>query len=228
MDNVYPSADHLPFVQGSIGGRPARFDIDTGDRMELGVTSPFVAAHNLRAEFARGTSAVTGWGVGGPAHDYMVRLPAMRLGSVEIDDVAAGLSEAKGGALSDPNYDGNVGSGLLRRFVVTFDYAHQVIYLKRLTPPPPDAGGFDRSGLWINAKSGGFAVVDVAKGSAAEEAGVAVGDVITAIDGQPVSDEGLSDARRRLRAQPAGAKVALTIQRGTESRAIVLTLRDQI
>ena len=220
--------DHLPNVRGSIGRRPARFDIDTGDRMELGVTSPFVAAHNLRAEFARGTSAVTGWGVGGPAHDYMVRLPSMKLGSVEVDNVATGLSEAKGGAFSDPNFDGNVGGGLLRRFVVTFDYVHQVMYLKRITPAPADAGSFDRSGLWINAKSGGFEVVDVAKGSAAAEAGIAVGDMITAIDGQPVRDEALSDARRLLRARPAGTKVALTVQRGSELRSVVLTLRDQI
>jgi Aspartyl protease/PDZ domain len=220
--------DHLPDVKGSIGALPARFDIDTGSRAELDITSPFVAAHNLRAKFAKGTSAVTGWGVGGPARDYMVRLPSIKLGSVEIDDVATGLSEAKGGSFADPNYEGNVGSALLKRFVVTFDYAHQVMYLKRITPTPPDAGAFDRSGLWINATSGGFAVVDVAKGSAAVDAGLAVGDVITAIDGAPVREDGLSDARLLLRAEPAGTHVTLTVRRGQDSRDIVLTLRDQI
>ena len=220
--------DHLPDVKGSIDGLPARFDIDTGSRTALDLTSPFVAAHDLRAKFTHGTSAVTGWGVGGPARDYMVRLPSIKLGPVEVDHLAAGLSEAKGGSFADPNYEGNVGTALLKRFVVTFDYAHQIMYLKRITPTPPDVGTFDRSGLWINAKSGGFEVVDVAKGSAAADAGVAVGDVITAIDGEPAREEALSDARLLLRARPVGTKVKLTVRRGSESRAILLTLRDQI
>jgi hypothetical protein len=220
--------DHLPDVKGSIGGLPARFDIDTGSRAELDITSPFVAAHDLRAQFAKGTSAVTGWGVGGPARDYMVRLPSIMLGPVKIDNLAVGLSEATGGSFSDPNYDGNVGTALLKRFVVTFDYAHEIMYLKRITPPPTDIGTFDRSGLWINAKPGGFEVVDVAKGSAAADAGVAVGDEITAIDGEPVREDGLSNARLMLRTLPAGTKVGLTARRGSMSRSVILTLRDQI
>ena len=147
---------------------------------------------------------------------------------MDVSDIAAGLSEAKGGSISDPNYEGNVGSALLKRFVVTFDYAHQVMYLRRIQPTPPDVGTFDRSGLWINAKNGGYEVTDVAKGSAGAEAGVAVGDVITAIDGAPAVDEQLYAARRRLRDEPAGTKVVLTVKRGGETRAVTLTLRDQI
>ena len=220
--------DHLPNVLGSAMGYPARFDIDTGSRGEVDFTSPFVNAHNLRARFAKGASAVTGWGVGGPARDYMVRLSSLMLGPVKVDDIAAGLSEAKGGSISDPNYEGNVGSALLKRFVVTFDYAHQVMYLKRITPTPPDVGTFDRSGLWINAKDGGFAVTDVAKGSAGAEAGVAVGDVITAMDGKPALAEQLADARRLLREKPPGTRVALSVRRGAETRQVELVLRDQI
>ena len=171
---------------------------------------------------------MTGWGVGGPARDYMVRLPSIMLGPVEIRNLAVGLSEAKGGSFSDPNYDGNVGTALLKRFVVTFDYAHEIMYLKRIAPPPPDIGTFDRSGLWMNAESGGFVVVDVAKRSAAADAGIAVGDVITAIDGEPARAQGLSDARLLLRARPLGTKVQITVRRGAESRSVVLTLRDQI
>ena len=220
--------DHLPDVKGTIGALPARFDIDTGSRTELDVTSPFVAAHGLRGAFATGTSAVTGWGVGGPARAYMVRMPSITLGPVRIDNLAAGLSEARGGSFSDPNFDGNVGSALLKQFVVTFDYARQVMYLKRIAPTPPDVGTFDRSGLWINAKSGGFEVVDVARGSAASDAGLAVGDVITAIDSESAREEALPDARLLLRDRPAGTVVNLTVRRGSQTRAVALTLRDQI
>ena len=146
--------DHLPYVQGYIDNLPARFDIDTGSRSELDITSPFVAKHGLRGKFAKGVSTITGWGVGGPSRSYVVRVPSIRLGSVPVESIVAGLSEDKGGSISDPNYDGNIGSGLLKRFVVTFDYAHQNMYLKRLDPQPLDAGRFDRSGLWINAGEG--------------------------------------------------------------------------
>ncbi len=220
--------DHLPNVQGSVMGLPARFDIDTGSRSEVDFTSPFVQAHDLKGRFAKGTSAVVGWGVGGPARSYTVRLDRLMLGSVPVSHIAAGLSEARGGSIADPNYEGNVGSALLKRFVVTFDYAHQVMYLRRITPEPPDVGTFDRSGLWINAKNGGYEVTDVAKASAGAEAGITVGDVITAIDGKPVVAEELYAARRRLRDEPVGTKVELSVRRGGETRAVTLVLRDQI
>ena len=220
--------DHLPNVAGAVRGLPARFDIDTGSRTEVDFTSPFVAANHLRDRFAKGTSAVTGWGVGGPARSFVVRLKSLKLGPVEVEHIAAGLSEAKAGSISDPNYDGNVGSALLKRFVVTFDYAHQVMYLKRIQPTPPDLGTFDRSGLWINARDGGYAVTDVAQASAGAAAGIAAGDVIIAIDGRPAVADHLADARRMLRDRPAGTKVALSLRRGGETRAVTLILRDQI
>jgi predicted aspartyl protease len=220
--------DHLPDVKGSIGNLPATFNIDTGSRTEIDITSPFVAAHQLRERFAKGTSVVTGWGVGGPTRDYVVRLPSLKLGTVQVDNIAAGLSDAKNGTISNPNYDANIGTGLLKRFVVTFDYAHKVMYLKRITPTPPDVGTFDRSGLWINAKDGGYAITDVAKDSAGEHAGLAIGDVITSIDGKPVRDEGLADARRLLRDKPAGTRLKLTVRHGGAIRPVTLILKDQI
>jgi len=220
--------DHLPNVTGSALGLPARFDIDTGSRSEIDFTSPFVRTHDLRAKFAKGASVVTGWGVGGPSRSYVVRLPRLMLGSVPVTNIAAGLSEAKNGSISDPAYEGNIGSGLLKRFVVTFDYAHQTMYLKRIVPEPEDIGTFDRSGLWINAKNGGFEVTDVAKDGAGTLAGLAVGDVITAIDGKPAVADQLADARRLLRDRPAGSTVMLTVRRGDESRSVRLTLKDQI
>ena len=109
--------DHLPQVTGSIDGVPALLDIDSGSRNEIGITAPFVARHKLRDEYAKGVSAITGWGVGGPSRSYVARIPSLTLHGIEVDDVIAGLSEAKGGSFSDANFDGNIGSGLLKRFV---------------------------------------------------------------------------------------------------------------
>ncbi len=220
--------DHLPMVAGSIDGAPARLDIDTGSRSEFDITSPFIRAHQLRSKFPKGVSAVTGWGVGGPARAYVVRLPTLTLGGVRVDNVVTGLSESRHGSMSDPNVEGNVGSGLLKRFVVTFDYAHQTLWLKPLVPAPIDAGRFDRSGMWINAGPGGYVVTDVSAGGPAAKAGIAVGDVVASLDGQRATPEGLSDARTELRARPAGASVQLVVKRGGQTRRETLVLADQI
>jgi hypothetical protein len=220
--------DHLPDVAGKIDDLPARFDIDTGSRVEVDVTSPFVAQKNLRARFSKGVSAVTGWGVGGPSRSYVVRMPSLTLGTVKVDNPTAGLSEAKGGSISDPNYEGNIGSGFLKRFVTSFDYSRQIMYLKPIVPPPVDAGRFDRSGMWINATPEGYAVTDVSTDGPAAQAGVMVGDVITQLDGMPVTMEGLSDARILLRSRAAGEKVVLEIKRQAVPVTATLVLRDQI
>jgi predicted aspartyl protease len=220
--------DHLPAVRGRIDDLPARFDIDTGSRMEVNITSPFVARYGLRERYRPGISALTGWGAGGASRSYVVRLPSLVLGSVTVPSVVAGLSEDKGGSISDPNYEGNVGSGLLKRFVVSFDYQHKIMYLKRLVPQPPDAGRFDRSGLWINAADHGYAVAEVAAGGPAEKAGLAKGDLIVAINGKTATPEQLSDARMLLRSLPSGSIVELSLIRNGEQRVARLQLRDLI
>lgn len=127
-----------------------------------------------------------------------------------------------------PSASSQPGSALLKRFVVTFDYAHQRMYLRRITPTPPDVGTFDRSGLWINAQKGGYEIVDVARDGPGARAGLAVGDVITAVDGKPVVTEDLADVRRRLRSDPAGSAVELTVRHGDVTRQATLTLADSI
>ena len=111
---------------------------------------------------------------------------------------------------------------------MTFDYAHQRMYLAPREPPPADAGTFDRSGLWINLATDGFVVVDVAAESPAARAGVAIGDVVTAIDGHGAGSIGLSDARERLRVPSAGTRVRLDLARDGGARSVEITLADQI
>ncbi|HEY7642277.1 MAG TPA: aspartyl protease family protein, partial [Steroidobacteraceae bacterium] len=221
--------DHLPQVTGAIDGLPALFDVDSGSRSEIDVTAPFVVKHQLRDKYSRGVRAITGWGVGGPARGYVVRLPSLTFHGIRVDDVVAGLSESKAGSFSDPSYDGNVGGGFLKRFAVTFDYSHQVLYLRRLEPQPADAGRFDRSGMWINAANDAYEVKSVAANSPAAAAGLAEGDLITSLNGDPAVADHLSDARAMLRTLPAGTDVSVKFKRSTGSeQSTTLKLRDQI
>jgi len=220
--------DHLPQVEGKLGDLPARFNIDTGSRSDVDVTAPFVAHAKLRTAYPRGVTAITGWGVGGPSKSYVVRVPSLTLGTVTATGVVACLSDARRGSFSDANYEGNIGSGLLKRYVVTFDYAHQRMYLQPISPRPADTGTFDRSGLWINAASNGFAVTWVTEHGPAADAGLKSGDLITAMDGQAVPGSTLPQVRRKLRELPPGTRIRLRIVREGQDREVDLILRDQL
>ncbi|MGB8602303.1 MAG: aspartyl protease family protein [Rhizomicrobium sp.] len=217
----------VPQIKGSFEGIPATFDIDTGSRSELTVNKPFAERNNLRATH-KGVDAVSGWGVGGPTTGYVTRASEITLGSVKVPNIVAELADQNKGAFAGDDYNGNIGSGLLKRFIVTFDYAHQKMYLKPQTLPVTDISTYDRAGLWINQSADGFEIIAVTKGSPAEAAGLAKGDHITTIDGKAATDLSLADTRKRLRNDAPGTKIDFSISRGGKTKNTTITLRDQI
>ncbi|HLO19310.1 MAG TPA: aspartyl protease family protein, partial [Sphingomicrobium sp.] len=196
--------EHMPQIAGSLDGRAARFNIDTGSRSDVTMTSPYVEAEGLRAAYPHGVLVTEGWGVGGPTRSNLVRAGSMKLGPVNVERPIVGLSTAKRGAMSDSNYDGNVGSGALKRFVVTFDYGGATLYLKQGERLDPDTGHFDRSGMWLNRHAAGLEIMDVTRGGPADVGGLKAGDVVTAIDGQSVSKRSLSEVRSSLKTAALG------------------------
>ena len=219
---------HVPEVTGTFEGLPAKFDIDTGARSELTLTKPFAEKNGLRASHPRGVDAVDGWGVGGPSTGYVTRGKAMTLGSVAVDNIVVTMANQTKGAFSGSDYSGNVGGGILKRFVVTFDYGNQTMYLKPLLGPVADTGAFDRAGMWINVAEGGFEIVSITKGGPAEAAGLKAGDVVTEVDGKPAVGIRLYDLRQRLRNERPGTVVTFTVKEGSAVKSVKVTLRDQI
>jgi C-terminal processing protease CtpA/Prc len=123
---------------------------------------------------------------------------------------------------------GNIGAGILKRFVLTLDYEHNLLYLKPVAGPVADLDTFDRAGMWINRDAKGFKIVDVTKGAPAEDAGLKAGDVILAVDGKDASAIALSDLRTRLRNDAVGTKVTFTVERAGAKEMRVVILRDLI
>ncbi len=72
-------------------------------------------------------------------------------------------------------------------------------------------------------QTGGVAVVEVTPGGPAFTAGIDAGDVITKVDGRPVTSPG--QVRASLFRHHAGDTIALTVRRGGEIREITLTLK---
>ncbi|HEV8020725.1 MAG TPA: aspartyl protease family protein [Candidatus Lustribacter sp.] len=109
------------------------FIVDTGNSGGLLLYGPFVDAHPAVAP-GLGSTAGSYVGVGGTDRSYGTRVRSLQLGSTTLSDQSADVIEAKSGAFADRIDAGNVGLGLLRKFVVTFDFANHALYLQRLRP----------------------------------------------------------------------------------------------
>jgi predicted metalloprotease with PDZ domain len=134
---------------------------------------------------------------------------------VEVPLPITELVTSERGALADRYLAGNVGGAVLRRFRVTFDYAHERVYFA----PGGDAGpdSFDRAGLWLVPAGKELLVEDVIPGGPAAAAGVIPGDRIEAVDGVALTRPDLDAARERLHAGAPGTTVRLRV-RGREGR----------
>jgi predicted aspartyl protease len=218
----------FPEVLGSYDGIPSRFGIDTGARNVLSLTSPFAQRNHIIEREKNGAKALTGWGVGGPSYGYVFRGKDLRLGDVTVKSPLTEFNLDKGGVGATEAFPNNIGGGLLKRFVVTFDYDHQLMYLKPIAGKVDDLDTFDRSGMWLNVADKGFGIVNVGDGTPAAKAGIAAGDIIVAVDGKAASSLHLYDLRRRLRNDPPGTQVALTVERQGKPRKVTLVLRDLI
>lgn len=207
-------------------GVPGNFIVDTGNRASLILNSPFVAAHGQFAKYSSAPEAVTGWGIGGPTKSHVIRGHDLVIGDQHVDAPVVLLSTATKGSDADASQSGNIGGGVLKRFVVTLDYEHNTMYLKPVTQAVSDLDSFDRSGVWINQNATGYSVVDVTRGTPADQAGLKTGDDIVAVDGKPAASIPLPDMRERLRNETPGTVVKFTVKRGGETKDVSVTLRD--
>jgi hypothetical protein len=223
----------VPFSAGALrlpDGRriDATYLIDLGAKATVLFAEPFIERHRVR-EAITGPSftAPLGAGVGGRTRYRFVRVPEVTLGPggapLTWNDIVVGLSVD--GTLRSSFYDGLFGLDMLQRFRPTFDYARSRLVLEpRANPPAPSE--IDLSGLFlVEARSPRAVRVDaVAPGSSARDAGVAVGDEVVRIDGQPASAMTLAQMRDVLRSRP-GRHVELELRRNGESLKRTITLR---
>lgn len=215
-------------VDGSFDGIPGKFQIDSGARMSLTLNTPFATTNGLLAKYDKGVDAVDGWGLGGPSHGHVSRGGILNLGGVALKNLVFAIGTDKAGAFADASKAGLIGGGVLKRYIVTLDYGHAVMFLKPVSGPVPDLDSYDRAGTWFNAGTNGYDVVSVNADGPAARAGLKIGDVIAKIDDKPVLNADLSDVRMRLRNDPPGTIVALSISRGGVAKELEVTLRDQI
>jgi len=216
----------IPQIGASVDGLAGRFIVDTGSRKSLVLTTPFVQAHGLRARYAPSVTGIFGYGIGGPSRAQLTRVRQLKIGSVAIADVIAGLGLDTMGAMADPTIAGNIGAGVLKRFTVTLDYPNQRLYLAPNADFAKRDEG-DRSGLVLVAAPIGIVAIGVLTDTPSSAAGIRAGNRILEANGMQAAQLGLLRLRALL-SQRAGQVVRLTVLSGAQKKAVTLTLRDYV
>jgi len=210
----------IPSITAQFGTLPpASFLLDTGDVSGLRLYGPYVAQNNLSAKYPKQIPSAGG-GIGGESRSALTRTPSLTVAGVTLRDLPTEFSlDTKGGA--SLVLAGSLGSQVLSRFVVTFDYPRRRVFFapNANATQPFDTRTFGIAVAQLTDPQGKtrLVVADVAPGSPAARAGVAVFDQLLAIDGQPAASLGLAEVRRRL--SPVG---------GTPSHTLDLLSTDRV
>jgi len=196
-----------PHVTLPVGDAMVDFLVDTGGGIPLAIDAVSLEASGVPVPENAPRSEGIAAGAGGTfaSQSLFVDLP-ITFGDTEL--IVPGI-------ISDtmsPGAEGNIGHAFLRNFVVTIDWSTNTMYLEPLfegdTVPhidEPPAAAFQLAGDQLIV--GGMVV-----GGPAAEAGLQLGEVITAVDGQSV--EGITiDDYCALR--EAGSHETITTETGT-------------
>ncbi len=196
------------------------FVIDAGSGATLMLAADFAAAHGLPESLEHKLQG-RGAGVGGELKTQAARLPGLRLGPYQLDDPVVFFPAAE---ITAPGTAGNIGGGLLRRFVVTFDYRRMRMILE------PNAAftekeEVDMSGLALSAAGPEWTMVRVDRvrpKSPGDEAGVKPGDILELIDDRPATTLGLDSLQTLFRRERS---YDLVVRR--DDRRVPVTIRTR-
>ena len=105
----------------------APFIIDTGNAAELLLYKPFVDRHAGIVPFT--STERRSFGIGGGTESYRTSLEQLDVGGTPLYHTDTDVMLATSGAFADRFDAGNLGLGVLKNFVVTFDYADGAMYV---------------------------------------------------------------------------------------------------
>ncbi len=217
--------DNRPFVRGKImqvGTKAAEgnFEFDIGQVGAITLGESFTSEHEL-LKFSRKTLQTnTGSILAGKTSAQIGRLQGLQLGRIIMQNPVTTFVRGNSGEEDTTDYAGLIGAEILRRFKVTIDYSRKQVLLEP-NKHFREAYEFDMSGMSLTSgvdfKT--FKVRTLIENSPATEAGLRIGDIITAIDGKSTGQMTLEQIRQMFRQK--GRRYSLSVERGRS----VLTLK---
>lgn len=114
-------------LHGKVNGVDGRFVLDTGNSGELLLFSPFMKTHPALLP-AGDRQFANSYGVGGSAQALYAIVDELDFGSYRFFNRYSNVMLSQQGAFADRFDAGNIGMGVLRNLIVTFDVANAKVY----------------------------------------------------------------------------------------------------
>jgi len=224
---------HL-FVPAKIGapGRgelAGQFVVDSGGCMMTAVlTTPFAQQNNLPGPNQKTILDRSIAGLGGETRLLVGRATHFKIGNSTLPSPLIYISQDKAGALASSQFEGIIGTEILRRFKVIFDYSRHRLILER-NAHFAEPVEYDMSGMSLRAYGSDFRtfrIYQVLEDSPSAEAGLHVGDIIESVDTVPASQLTLEQVLQMMKVP--GREYELAINRAGVRRVVKLKTRRLI
>lgn len=118
-------------MHGTVNRVDGTFVVDTGNSTEVLLYSPFMEAHPYVVPLEDRQHPVSDFGVGGSARAAFAYIDELEFGPFHFYNRYASIMMSDRGAFADRFDAGNIGMGVLKNFVLTFDEANARIYVEK-------------------------------------------------------------------------------------------------
>jgi len=222
--------DHKPYIETNV-------DMPDGcekmDKLivDLGAGHPLLL-ENMNNELPKKyIIANLGIGFNGPVCGYISRISEVELGKYKIKNIISSFptNDSVLCKYESVKRDGNLGIGILKRFIVVFDYHDNLIYLK---PGPNYKEPFehDMSGLEYYAGGEDFKHIIISRvepGSAGDSIGLEKDDEILSINLKPTSSMSLEQIDEIFKSQN-DRNLVLEVAHDNKHDMVIITLKRRI
>ncbi len=182
----------------------------------------------------RHINSIIGRGLGGVIEGKIGRITNIQLGKYKLDSVIVNFPDPNSYSDTLKNdravpRNGSLGGEVLSRFTIIFDFPHEKIYLKK-NNAFRNKFHYNLSGLTVKAIGEflhEFEITDVREHTAAEKAGIEVGDKILSINNELSHDIDLDKIEVILNSKP-GRRITLEIERNGVKIKRQFRLQNQI
>ncbi len=216
----------IKMPNGTLQQKKLVIDLGAGHPVSL---ENMIKKHGLPEKFV---TANLGVGLAGPISGFLSRIDEIDVGKFRIKNVIASFPydyDTTTLKYMPEERDGNLGTGLLKRFIVTFNYQNSEIFLAP-SPAFDDPYEYDMSGLEYYGTGEGYKHIIVSRvesGSPADDIGLEAGDEITAINFKSVLDMTLEQVDNMFKSKD-GRNLLIVVFHDHRYDRVILTLKRRI
>ena len=206
--------------------RDAEFKVNDSTYIKLKLMVDTGASHSLLLNTSSNNkikvpenhiSGYLGRGLSGDIYGYMGRIPELKIGKYPVKGIIASFPQENDittELITRTNNNGNIGGSVLKRFRVIFDYANEVMYLKknRLWRKhfEYNMSGIDLIAIGPLLET--YVVSKITDNSPAEKAGIQEGDIVLSVNNTTFPELTLATFSNVMSTRP-GKRIKMRIMR---------------